>query len=183
LNCRRASRAFVEIAAYLPSGLNWVHPPKVSALGRETSKCSVGMLWNTAEAAEKRKDAQVAREIVLALLANTELTNEECCRGCFGACPGMRAVHRLTTQSSPTIAGSRPAAGDVQAVRRHAFHLRKHPRLVRRTLFSFCSCTWADRCPPKNVGRNICMKTLRNSIILPNQPSWPLSNGSEKVGG
>jgi len=32
------------------------------------------VLWNAAEAAERRKDAQVAREIVLALPANTELT-------------------------------------------------------------------------------------------------------------
>jgi Ti-type conjugative transfer relaxase TraA len=35
------------------------------------------VLWNTAEAAERRKDAQVAREIVLALPANTELTDED----------------------------------------------------------------------------------------------------------
>ena len=34
-----------------------------------------GVLWNAAEAAERRKDAQVAREIVLALPANTELTD------------------------------------------------------------------------------------------------------------
>ena len=36
-----------------------------------------GVLWNAAEAAERRKDAQVAREIVLALPANTELTVED----------------------------------------------------------------------------------------------------------
>ena len=35
------------------------------------------VLWNAAEAAEKRKDAQVAREIVLALPANAELTDED----------------------------------------------------------------------------------------------------------
>ena len=35
------------------------------------------VLWNAAEAAERRKDAQVAREIVLALPANTELTDED----------------------------------------------------------------------------------------------------------
>jgi Ti-type conjugative transfer relaxase TraA len=35
------------------------------------------VLWNAAEAAEKRKDAQVAREIVLALPANAELTTED----------------------------------------------------------------------------------------------------------
>jgi Ti-type conjugative transfer relaxase TraA len=35
------------------------------------------VLWNAAEAAEKRKDAQVAREIVLALPANAELTRED----------------------------------------------------------------------------------------------------------
>ena len=33
------------------------------------------VLWNAAEAAERRKDAQVAREIVLALPANAELTD------------------------------------------------------------------------------------------------------------
>jgi Ti-type conjugative transfer relaxase TraA len=35
------------------------------------------ILWNAAEAAERRKDAQVAREIVLALPANAELTDED----------------------------------------------------------------------------------------------------------
>ena len=35
------------------------------------------MLWNAAEAAEKRKDAQVAREIVLTLPADRELTAED----------------------------------------------------------------------------------------------------------
>ncbi|SEF14902.1 Ti-type conjugative transfer relaxase TraA [Rhizobiales bacterium GAS191] len=34
-------------------------------------------LWNAAEAAEKRRDAQVAREIVLALPANSELGHED----------------------------------------------------------------------------------------------------------
>jgi Ti-type conjugative transfer relaxase TraA len=34
-------------------------------------------LWNAAEAAEKRKDAQVARELVIALPANRELTAED----------------------------------------------------------------------------------------------------------
>ena len=35
------------------------------------------VLWNAAEAGEKRKDAQVAREIVLALPANAELSDED----------------------------------------------------------------------------------------------------------
>ena len=35
------------------------------------------VLWNAAEAAERRKDAQVAREIVLALPANAELTDAD----------------------------------------------------------------------------------------------------------
>ena len=35
------------------------------------------VLWNAAEAAERRKDAQLAREIVLALPANAELTTED----------------------------------------------------------------------------------------------------------
>jgi hypothetical protein len=36
-----------------------------------------GKLWNAAEAAERRKDAQVAREIVLALPADREVTTED----------------------------------------------------------------------------------------------------------
>ena len=36
-----------------------------------------GVLWNAAEAAERRKDAQVAREIVLALPANAGLSGED----------------------------------------------------------------------------------------------------------
>jgi Ti-type conjugative transfer relaxase TraA len=36
-----------------------------------------GVLWNTAEAAEKRKDAQVGREIVVALPANAEISAED----------------------------------------------------------------------------------------------------------
>jgi Ti-type conjugative transfer relaxase TraA len=36
-----------------------------------------GELWNAAEAAERRKDAQVAREIVLALPADREITTED----------------------------------------------------------------------------------------------------------
>jgi Ti-type conjugative transfer relaxase TraA len=36
-----------------------------------------GVLWNAAEAAERRKDAQVAREIVLALPANAEVSTED----------------------------------------------------------------------------------------------------------
>lgn len=36
-----------------------------------------GVLWNAAEGAEKRRDAQVAREIVLALPANRELSHDD----------------------------------------------------------------------------------------------------------
>jgi Ti-type conjugative transfer relaxase TraA len=36
-----------------------------------------GTLWNAAEAAERRKDAQMAREIVLALPANAEVSTED----------------------------------------------------------------------------------------------------------
>ena len=36
-----------------------------------------GALWNAAEAAERRRDAQVAREIVLALPANAEVSTED----------------------------------------------------------------------------------------------------------
>ena len=37
----------------------------------------IGALWNTAEAAERRRDAQVAREIVLALPANAGVNGED----------------------------------------------------------------------------------------------------------
>jgi MobA/MobL family len=36
-----------------------------------------GVLWNAAEATEKRKDAQVAREIVVALPADAEISDED----------------------------------------------------------------------------------------------------------
>jgi hypothetical protein len=36
-----------------------------------------GVLWNAAETAEKRKDAQVAREIVVALPADAEISDED----------------------------------------------------------------------------------------------------------
>ena len=38
---------------------------------------NAGALWNAAEAAERRNDAQVAREIVLALPANAELSTKD----------------------------------------------------------------------------------------------------------
>ena len=41
--------------------------------GASPALATSGALWNAAEAAERRKDAQVAREIVLALPANHEL--------------------------------------------------------------------------------------------------------------
>ena len=44
---------------------------------RAASSPTRRVLWNAAEAAERRKDAQVAREIVLALPANAELTIED----------------------------------------------------------------------------------------------------------
>jgi Ti-type conjugative transfer relaxase TraA len=45
--------------------------------GADSRFADSAVLWNAAEAAEKRKDAQVAREIVLALPANAELTDED----------------------------------------------------------------------------------------------------------
>ena len=41
------------------------------------SSTDSSVLWNAAEAAEKRKDAQVARELVIALPANRELSDED----------------------------------------------------------------------------------------------------------
>src|SRR3954447_15154855 len=45
--------------------------------GAGAKLADAAVLWNAAEAAERRKDAQLAREIVLALPANTELTKED----------------------------------------------------------------------------------------------------------
>ena len=45
--------------------------------GAGAKLADAAVLWNAAEAAERRKDAQLAREIVLALPANAELTTED----------------------------------------------------------------------------------------------------------
>jgi Ti-type conjugative transfer relaxase TraA len=45
--------------------------------GAAVKFADAGVLWNAAEAAERRKDAQVAREIVLALPANAGVSNED----------------------------------------------------------------------------------------------------------
>jgi Ti-type conjugative transfer relaxase TraA len=45
--------------------------------GADARLADCAVLWNAAEAAEKRKDAQVAREIVLALPADRALTTED----------------------------------------------------------------------------------------------------------
>jgi Ti-type conjugative transfer relaxase TraA len=45
--------------------------------GADTRFAACAVLWNAAEVAERRKDAQVAREIVLALPADRELTTED----------------------------------------------------------------------------------------------------------
>jgi Ti-type conjugative transfer relaxase TraA len=45
--------------------------------GADERFADCAVLWNAAEAAEKRKDAQVAREIVLALPADRELSTED----------------------------------------------------------------------------------------------------------
>ena len=45
--------------------------------GADAKFADSSVLWNAAEAAEKRKDAQVARELVIALPANRELSDED----------------------------------------------------------------------------------------------------------
>src|SRR4051794_36924452 len=45
--------------------------------GADAKLADAAALWNAAEAAERRKDAQLAREIVLALPANAELSPED----------------------------------------------------------------------------------------------------------
>jgi Ti-type conjugative transfer relaxase TraA len=45
--------------------------------GADEKFSDASALWNAAEAAERRKDSQVAREIVMALPANAEVSNED----------------------------------------------------------------------------------------------------------
>src|SRR5579864_6757378 len=45
--------------------------------GADARFADCAVLWNAAEAAERRKDSQVAREIVLALPADRELSTED----------------------------------------------------------------------------------------------------------
>ena len=45
--------------------------------GADEKFADAATLWNAAEAAERRKDSQVAREIVMALPANSEVSNED----------------------------------------------------------------------------------------------------------
>ncbi len=45
--------------------------------GADAKLADAAVLWNAAEVAERRKDAQVARELVLALPANYELSHED----------------------------------------------------------------------------------------------------------
>src|SRR5262249_61820875 len=45
--------------------------------GADARFAASAVLWNAAEAAEKRKDAQVAREIVLALPADQDISTED----------------------------------------------------------------------------------------------------------
>jgi len=54
-----------------------VHHEVLLPEGADARLGNSATLWNAAEAAERRKDAQVAREIVLALPANAEVTTED----------------------------------------------------------------------------------------------------------
>src|ERR1700709_1044089 len=53
------------------------HHEVVLPEGSDPRLADCAVLWNAAEAAERRKDAQVAREIVLALPADRVLTTED----------------------------------------------------------------------------------------------------------
>jgi Ti-type conjugative transfer relaxase TraA len=53
------------------------HHEVLLPVGAAARFADAGVLWNAAEAAERRKDAQVAREIVLALPANAEVSTED----------------------------------------------------------------------------------------------------------
>lgn len=53
------------------------HHAVLLPIGAPARFAQAGELWNAAEAAERRRDAQVAREIVLALPANAEVTTED----------------------------------------------------------------------------------------------------------
>ena len=53
------------------------HHAVLLPVGADARFADSAVLWNAAEAAEKRKDAQVAREIVLALPADRALSTED----------------------------------------------------------------------------------------------------------
>lgn len=54
-----------------------VHHEVLLPEGADARLSDCATLWNLAEAAERRKDSQVAREIVLALPADRELTTQD----------------------------------------------------------------------------------------------------------
>jgi Ti-type conjugative transfer relaxase TraA len=53
------------------------HHEVLAPAGADEKFADAATLWNAAEAAERRKDSQVAREIVMALPANAEVSNED----------------------------------------------------------------------------------------------------------
>lgn len=109
--------------------------------GAASRLADAAVLWNAAEAAEKRKDAQVAREIVLALPADRVLTTKDrielarsfaeqhfvakglaqelcwpasCAAGIAGGGKTLRAEGRAGAVTSPSVAPEqRPALARV----------------------------------------------------------------------
>lgn len=90
-----------------------------------------GVLWNAAEAAEKRKDAQVAREIVLALPADAALSDEDRIALARSFAVEHFVAHGLAVQLDVHCPHDAPAEGETDgtAVNWHAHLLITTRRL------------------------------------------------------
>ena len=94
--------------------------------GAATQFRDSGVLWNTAEMAEKRRDAQVAREIVVALPADAGITAEdriELARSFASSILSLRALPCNSTsmphtQLSQIRSPRRPSLTQIAAIRR-----------------------------------------------------------------
>jgi len=95
--------------------------------GADSRFANSAVLWNAAEAAEKRKDAQVAREIVLALPANAELTDEDR----VGLARSFAQQHFVTKGLAVQLDVHRPHEGEGESERAN-WHA--HLRITRRRI-------------------------------------------------
>jgi hypothetical protein len=81
--------------------------------GADSRFADSAVLWNAAEAAERRRDAQVAPEIVLALPANAELTDEDR----IGLARSFAQQHFVTKGPAVQLDVHRPHEGEGESER------------------------------------------------------------------